>query len=66
MKLHQFFAKYANIPLSGENNRFIKHKYLSLYYAPDDLYCEIRKCQQEIDESQRRIETLLEVADNIM
>ena len=66
MKLHEFYQKYANIPLSGENSRFLKRRYLDWNKSPDDLYCEIKKYTQEIDELQKTIETLLIIADKIL
>ena len=67
MKLHEFYAKYANIPLSGKNNRFLVRKAGNGWdKSPDEIYKQIKKYEEEIAELQGSIEVLLGVADNIM
>jgi len=66
MKLHEFYAKYANIPLSGENSRFLKRRYFDWNQSPDDLYQKIKECENRIEKDKRIIEELLEVADVIL
>jgi chromosome condensin MukBEF complex kleisin-like MukF subunit len=66
MELHLFFRKYANIPLSGKDSRFLKRTYNTCSMSPQEIYDDIRKEQKLIDESQKEIEQLLEFADKII
>ena len=66
MKLHEFYGIYANIPLSGENNRFVKRKFLDWDKSPDDIYKQLKECEEKIAFEKDVMETLLKVADEIM
>jgi hypothetical protein len=66
MKKHEFYAQYANIPLSGKNSRFLKRRYGNWNKSPQELYDDIRGIDYEIDKLQREEETLLEIADKII
>ena len=63
MKKHEFYKKYANIPLGS---RHIMLGTGNNCKSPWELYSEIKKCDQKIDEEQKEIERLLEIAKLII